>query len=141
MTLFKGENVKCECCELEVPEKFASPVVNAYGIAQGARCRICNEHQGNPVKMAQDHEYEVRVRWGEAVDELHATQDRAEEYERRMKAALKSRESVLRAFERVGVYHQRTTHGCSCGDPDCETLPIVEDDWINQLIRNMHKRW
>ncbi|EMT35301.1 hypothetical protein MORY_13514, partial [Mycobacterium orygis 112400015] len=27
--------------------------------------------------MAQDHEEEVRIRWGETVDELHAALDRA----------------------------------------------------------------
>jgi hypothetical protein len=38
---------------------LSSPIVNAYGLERGWRCRMCNEHQGNAVKMAQDHEYEV----------------------------------------------------------------------------------
>ena len=40
----------------------------ATALERGWRCRMCNEHQGKPLKMAQDHEEEVRVRWGETVD-------------------------------------------------------------------------
>jgi hypothetical protein len=135
-----GATVVCDCCELDVPEKLASPLVNAYGLLQGARCRRCNEHQGDALKKAEDHEDEVRIRWGKTIDELHETQDRADEYERRMKSALKSRTSVLREFDKLSRYHHTTDHGCSCGVVDCETRAIVEADWIQQLIRNVHER-
>lgn len=72
-----ADKVVCECCELCVPKQLASAIRNPYGLVRGWRCRICNEHQGQPVKMAQDHEEEVRIRWGETVDELHAALDRA----------------------------------------------------------------
>ena len=65
MTLFKGATVVCECCDLDVPAKLASPIVNAHGILQSARCRKCNEHQGKPLKMAQDHEDDVRITMGQ----------------------------------------------------------------------------
>ena len=69
-------------------------------------------------------------------------QDRAVEYESRMKAALRSRESVLREFDKLGQFHHTfpKAKGCSCGKVDCETLPIIEADWIKQLIENMHER-
>lgn len=60
--------VVCQCCDLDMSRKLSSPIVNAYGLERGWRCRMCNEHQGKPLKMAQDHEEEVRVRWGETVD-------------------------------------------------------------------------
>jgi ribosomal protein L34 len=31
---------------------------------------MCNEHQGQELKKARDHEYEVRMRRGETVDLL-----------------------------------------------------------------------
>src|ERR1700730_15008376 len=62
-------------------------------------------------------------RWGKTVDELHVMQDRAVEYESRMKAALRSRESVLREFDKLGQFHHTfpKAKGCSCGKVDCET--------------------
>lgn len=51
--------------------------------------------------MAQDHEEEVRIRWGETVDELHAALDRADDYKAKMLAAFRSRDAVLREFEKL----------------------------------------
>lgn len=90
--------------------------------------------------MAQDHEDEVRVRWGETVDELHAALDRADHYKERMLAAFKSRDGILRQFEKLARYHRATDHGCICGQPNCKTLPIVDADWINDHISRMHSR-
>jgi hypothetical protein len=90
--------------------------------------------------MAKDHEDEVRVRWGESVDELHAALDRADHYKQRMLAAFKSRDGILRQFEKLARYHQATDHGCICGKPKCETLSIVDADWINDHIGRMHNR-
>jgi hypothetical protein len=50
-----NEPVVCDCCELDTPRDLASPLNNAYGLNRGWRCRMCNEHQGQQLKMAQDH--------------------------------------------------------------------------------------
>lgn len=100
---------------------------------------MCNEHQGNAVKKAQDHELELRIRWGETVDELEAALDRADEYRDKMKAAYRSRDSVLRQFEKLSRYHHATSHGCICGVPNCKILPIVDSDWVNDQIARMHE--
>lgn len=89
--------------------------------------------------MAQDHEDDVRIRWGETVDALHAAQDRADEYRQKMKAAYRSQDAVLREFEKLSRYHCAASHGCICGKRNCETLAIVDADWINDRIAAMHK--
>ena len=101
---------------------------------------MCNEHQGDALKMAQDHENEVRIRWGQTVDELHVALDGADDFKERMLAAFKSRDAVLRRFEQLARHHRATDHGCSCGKRNCETLSIVDDDWINDHIGRMHTR-
>jgi hypothetical protein len=135
--------VVCHCCELDVSQRNASEILDTHGLVQGYRCAMCNDHWGNPLKMAKDHEEELRVRWGETLDKLDAALNAAEEYRERMKAAFRSREAVLRHFERLAKelasYHRATDHGCSCGDRDCEIPSLIEDDWINDLIRNMHE--
>ena len=92
--------VPCQCCELDVSQKLSSPILNAYGLERGWRCRMCNEHQGNALKKAQDHEYEVRVRWGETVDKLYAAEDRADSYKEKMRAAFRSRDKVVNSLKR-----------------------------------------
>src|SRR4051812_20167786 len=108
MDSFETAAVVCECCELAVPWRLASPIHNAYQLNRGWRCRMCNEHQGKQLKMAQEHEEEVRIRWGETADKLNAALDRADHYEERMKSALRSREGILRQFEKIANYHQAT---------------------------------
>ncbi|CCK56562.1 hypothetical protein [Mycobacterium canetti] len=135
-----ADKVVCECCELGVPKQLASAIRNPYGLVRGWRCRICNEHQGQPVKMAQDHEEEVRIRWGETVDELHAALDRADDYKAKMLAAFRSRDAVLREFEKLGRYHQSTGHGCLCGKRNCETLSIIDSNYIYGHVDRMNRR-
>ena len=139
-----SEKVVCECCELDWHRKLTSPIVNPYGLERGHRCRMCNEHQGNPLKTALDHENEVRMRWGETVDMWHQAENRADDYKEKMLAAFRSGDAVLRHFERladeVAPHHRPTAHGCSCGDEGCEVPSLIEDDWINDLIRKMHER-
>lgn len=133
-----ARTVVCECCDLDVPERLVSSVVNAYGLVRGWRCRMCNEHQGDKLKMAQDHEDEVRVRWGRTVDALHAALDNADSYREKMKAAYRSRDLVLKQFEDLSRYHRASTHGCICGKRNCETLSIIDSDWINRRISSMY---
>jgi hypothetical protein len=134
----------CQCCDLNWPTRHSSPIANPYGLVRGYRCRMCNEHQGDPLKKALDHEDEVRKRWDETVDDWHQAEDHADEYKEKMMAAFRSRDAVLRHFERladeVAPYHRATGHGCSCGDEDCEIPSIIGDPWINDLIRKMNKR-
>jgi hypothetical protein len=130
----------CDCCDLDTPGQLASPIVNAYGLNRGWRCRMCNEHQGLPLKMAQDHENEVRIRWGETVDLWHAAENRADDYKAKMLAAFRSRDRILEQFEKLARYHRWIDHGCICGKPKCETLAIVDADWINDYIERMHRR-
>jgi hypothetical protein len=132
--------VVCDCCELSVSKRLSSAIRNPYELVRGWRCRRCNEHQGNPVKMAQDHEEEVRVRWGETVDELHAALDEAANYKAKMLAAFKSRDAVLREFERLGRYHQPNGRGCICGNRNCETLAIIDSNYIYNHLDRMNRR-
>lgn len=133
------DTVVCECCDLDVPERLATAVVNAHLLVRGWRCHKCNDHQGNALLKAQDHEQEVRTRWGETLDELHATQGLADDYRGRMKAAFRARDAVLRQFEKLERHHGATPHGCICGKRNCETLAIVDADWINDRIAAMHR--
>ncbi len=132
--------VICECCELSVPRRLASPDCNAYALVRGWICRQCNEHRADPLRKAQEHEEEVRVRWGETADELNTALDRADDYKEKMLAAFRSRDSILRQFEKLERYHRETGHGCICGKRNCEILAIVDADWINDHIRRMHER-
>lgn len=132
--------VICDCCELSNPERLSSAVRNPHGLIRGWICRTCNEHRADPLKKAQDHEYEVRVRWGETVDKWHAAEDRADDYREKMLAAFKSRDNVLRQFEKLSRYHRATDHGCICRQPNCKTLAIIDADWINDHIARMHER-
>lgn len=132
--------VVCDCCDLNWPRKLSSPVVNAFGLDRGSRCRMCNEHQGKPLQMAQDHEDEVRVRWDRTVDDWHAAEDRADNYREKMLAAFKSRDNIVRQFEKLSRYHRPTDHGCICGKGDCETLRIIDAEWIVGHIARMHER-
>jgi hypothetical protein len=134
-----NEPVVCDCCELDTPSKLASPIT-VTGLTRGWRCRMCNEHQGQPLKMAQDHENEVRMRWDETVDLWHAAEDRADNYKKKMLAAFRSRDSVLAQFERLADFHHATRRGCSCGDEDCPELEVIGADWINDLISRMRSR-
>lgn len=101
---------------------------------------MCNEHQGQPLKTALDHENEVRMRWDETVDLWHAAEDRADSYKKKMHAAYRKCDRVLEQFEELSRYHRWTDHGCICGKAKCETLNIIDADWINKYIERMHKR-
>lgn len=131
--------VVCDCCDLDVPERLALPVVNAHMLVREWRCRKCNDHQGNALLAAQDHEEEVRTRWDETVDELHATEGLVDDYRDKMRAAFRARDAVLKQFEKLEHYHGATPHGCICGKRNCETLAIVDADWINDRIAAMHR--
>lgn len=90
--------------------------------------------------MARDHEDEVRVRWGQTVDDWHAAEDRADMYREKMLAAFKSRDNILQQFEKLSRYHRATDYGCICGKGNCETLRIIDADWIVDHIVRMHER-
>ena len=101
---------------------------------------MCNEHRGDRLKKAQEHEEEVRARWDETVDKWHAAADRADDYREKMLAAFRSRDSVLKEFEKLSRYHRATDHGCICGKTKCETLAIIDSDFVNGHIHRMHER-
>jgi hypothetical protein len=84
----KPHTVACQCCELEWPERLATAVRNAHLLIRAWRCRMCNEHQGDELKAAQDHESEVRIRWGNTVDELQTALDAADRYRAQMLSAV-----------------------------------------------------
>jgi hypothetical protein len=129
--------VVCECCDLDVPERLASALVDADRVVRGWRCRMCDFHQRNAVQRAHDHEAELRLRLGQTVEELHATRVLAEDCRDKMRAAFVARDAVLRQFERLTRYHRATEHGCICGKHNCETLAVVDADWINDRIAAM----
>lgn len=72
--------------------------------------------------------------------ELNIELNRADDYRAKMLAAFKSRDNVLRQFEKLERYHRGTSKGCICGKRTCEILSIVEADWINDHIRRMNAR-
>ncbi|WP_286199188.1 hypothetical protein ACRDU6_13035 [Mycolicibacterium sp. ELW1] len=74
------------------------------------------------------------------MDELNEALDRADEYREKMLAAFRSRDSILKQFEKLSRYHHATDHGCICGKSECKTLPLVDADWINEYIARMHER-
>jgi hypothetical protein len=125
------------CCDLDVPERLASTLVDADGLIRGWRCQECDAHRGSALKKAQDHEAELRARLGETVDELHDTRGLADDYRNKMKAAFRSRDAVLRQFERLTRHHRAIENGCICGKRNCETLAVVDADWINDRIALM----
>jgi hypothetical protein len=57
-----------------------------------------------------------------------------------MLAAFRSRDAVLREFEELGSYHQSTGHGCICGKRNCETLAIIDSDYLGGHIDRMNRR-
>jgi hypothetical protein len=129
--------VVCECCDLDVPERLASALVNADQVISGWRCRVCIGHQDDAMKKAQDHAAELRLQLRMTVEELHGTQALAEDCRSKMQAAFRARDAVLRQFERLARYHRATDHGCICGKHNCETLAVVDADWINDRIAAM----
>lgn len=129
--------VVCECCDLDVPERLASALVSADQTVCGWRCRACNGHQRHVLRRAEDHAAELRVRLRETAEELHATQGLAEDSRNKMHAAFRARDAVLRQFEALTRYHRATEHGCICGKRNCETLAVVDADWINDRIAAM----
>jgi hypothetical protein len=129
--------VVCACCDLDVPERLASELVSPDGLIRGWRCQECNAHRGNALTKAQDHEAELRARLHETVDELHDTQGLAEDCRQKMKAAFRSRDAVLRQFDRLARHHRAIENGCICGKRNCETLAVVDADWINDRIALM----
>jgi hypothetical protein len=54
-----------------------------------------------------------------------------------MNAAFRARDAVLRQFERLTRHHRAMEHGCVCGKRNCETLVVVDADWINDRIALM----
>jgi hypothetical protein len=139
MDQLKTHTVACKCCELEWPERLARAVRNEHLLIRGWRCRMCDEHQGDPVKMAQDHENEVRIRWGNTVDELTTAQDAADRFKAQTLAALRSRDQILQQFGKLARYHRPTDYGCICGKRHCEELSIIDADWITDHIVRMYK--
>ena len=140
MDQLKPHTVACQCCELEWPERLTSAVRNAHLLIRGWRCRMCDEHQGDEIKKAHDHENEVRIRWGNAVDALHTAQDAADRYKARTLAALRSRDQILEQFGKLARYHRPTDYGCICGKRNCEELSIIDAEWITDHIVRMYKR-
>lgn len=125
---------------MSVPQRLASADRNAYGLVRGWICRQCNEHRADPLRKAQEHEEEVRVRWGETCDELNDALDQVDRYRDKMKAAFRSRDNVLQQLEKIRRLHGETGKGCICGKRNCEVARIVDADWITDHIDRMHQR-
>ena len=132
--------VVCECCDLDVPERHASALVSAEHDVQVWRCPMCEFHQGNAMRKAQDHAAEMRLRLRVTVEELRATQVLAEDCRDKMQSAFRSRDAVLRQFDRLARYHRATDDGCICGKRNCETLAVVDTDWINDRIAALFRQ-
>jgi hypothetical protein len=139
MTQPHSFDVICDCCDLDVPERLAIAVRDGERLVSAWRCRRCEGHRGNALKRAQDHEEEVRTRLRETLDELDETAGLADDYRAKMKAACRARDAVLEQFARLERHHRATEHGCICGVRNCETLAIVDADWINDRIAAMYR--
>jgi hypothetical protein len=132
--------VVCECCDLDVPERHATALVSNDHDVQVWRCPMCEFHQGNAIRTAQDHAAEMRLRLRVTVEELRATQVLAEDCRDKMQSAFRSRDAVLRQFDRLARYHRATDDGCICGKRNCETLAVVDADWINDRIAALFRQ-
>jgi hypothetical protein len=139
MTRPRSFDVVCDCCDLDVPEREAIAVRDADRLIGGWRCRPCEEHRDSRLKRAQDHEAAVRARWTDTLDELEETQGLVEDYRAKMKAACRARDAVLEQFARLERHHRPFEDGCICGKRNCETLAIVDADWINDRIAAMYR--
>lgn len=135
----RSTEIRCECCELAHPERLATPVVDAGGDIRGWRCATCEAHRDDALAMARDHEDQVRARWRDTIDELNAVLDQVDDYRDKMQAAARSRDHVLRQFEKLARYHRGTDDGCICGKRNCETLGVIDVDWITDRIATMHR--
>ena len=139
MTKAEPITVVCDCCDLDFPEWLASDERDVDDLALGWCCPTCSEHRADELAAARDHEDELRIRHDRALDHLDAETYRADDYRRKMLAAFRSRDNVLKQFERLARYHRATDHGCICGKRNCETLAVVDTDWINDRIAAMYR--
>jgi hypothetical protein len=135
MTEAKPTSVVCDCCDMDFPEWMASDE-----LARGWCCPTCLDHWDDELLMARDHEDELRIRHDRALEDLDAETYRADDYRQKMLAAFRSRDHVLKQFERLARYHRATDHGCICGKRLCETLAVVDADWINDRIAAMYRQ-
>ncbi len=127
------DTVLCPCCDLDFPGWLAPDA----GQADEWLCQACDGHRDDPLAMARDHADELRVRWQQTLEDLAAETFRADDYREKMLAACRSRDNVLKQFERLARYHRATEHGCICGKRNCETLAVVDTGWINDRIAAM----
>lgn len=51
-----------------------------------------------------------------------------------MKAAFRFRDAVLHEFHRLSRHHRAIENGCICGKRYCESLAVIDADWINDRI-------
>jgi hypothetical protein len=140
MELSKANTVVCECCQLKWPQRLASATRDGHLLIRGWRCRMCSEHQGDALKAAQDHEDEIRDRWGKSVDELRIALAAADRDQAQLLAAFSARDRILEQFEKLRRYHRPTDHGCICGERNCKELSIIDADWINDRIAARYHR-
>jgi hypothetical protein len=139
MTEAEPHSVVCDCCDLDFPVWMASDEPGADDHSRGWCCAACYDHQRDELAMARDHEDELRVRHDRALVDLDAETYRADDYREKMLAAFRSRDHVLKQFERLARYHRATDYGCICGKRNCETLAVVDADWINDRIAAMYR--
>jgi hypothetical protein len=126
----------CACCELDFPAWLADDEADD---TRGWRCADCGRHRGDELAMVREHERELRLRLSQATEDLAAETHRANDYRRKMQAAARSRDHVLAQFARLARHHRATEHGCICGKRNCETLTVIDADWINDRIAAMYR--
>lgn len=139
MSMDRPTRVVCDCCDLDFPEWMASDEWDGGDRIRGWCCSMCEHHLGDELLLARDHEDELRLRLDRALTDLDAETYRAEDHREKMLAAFRARDHVLKQFERLARYHRATEHGCICGKRTCETLAVVDADWITDRIAAMYR--
>jgi hypothetical protein len=118
-----ARSAECSCCSL----RFT--YVPAIGRDVPERCPACAGHyeilgedSGRALARAQDHEKTLRTVWEFAAR-------KANDYEQRMKGALRSRDGWKAALVEVMLAHDQSKDGCTCGAKvyPCFTVKKLEE--------------
>ena len=140
MDSFETSTVECTCCGLDYPARLTSTLYEPY-LSRGVRCRSCNEHQGKPLDMAQDHEAELRRRLGDTQDELCVALGEVEQLKGKLRHSWRIRDEILENLEKATDHHKRASDGgCTCGERKCATLVVAEDPMMSDQLGRLHKR-
>jgi hypothetical protein len=74
------------------------------------------------------------------VAEVQEADGAVSEYRDRVRSAYQSRDAATEVLAKIADLHVPTGRGCSCLRRDCETMPIVNRNWVRDRIRDLRAR-